>query len=69
MQKGAMYMNGTKYLLSVKDVMELLECSQDHAYKVIKKLNVELAAKGFETESGKIPRKFFAEKYYGLEAS
>lgn len=39
-----MYMNNTKYLLSVKDVMELLECSQDHAYKVIKKLNVELAA-------------------------
>lgn len=62
-------MNSTKYLLSVRDVMEVLECSQDHAYKVIKRLNNELSAKGFETETGKVPRKFFAEKYYGLEAS
>lgn len=37
-------MNRTKYLLTADDVKDYLECSRDHAYKVIKKLNLELAS-------------------------
>ena len=55
-------MNRTKYLLTADDVKDYLECSRDHAYKVIKKLNLELASMGYEVEAGKVPRKFFAEK-------
>lgn len=62
-------MNRTKYLLTADDVKDYLECSRDHAYKVIKKLNLELASMGYEVEAGKVPRKFFAEKFYGFEAS
>ncbi|GEM_PF-6143929 len=62
-------MNRTKYLYNVLDVMEILECSKDHAYKVIKKVNSELNDMGYEVESGKVPSAFFAKKYYGLEAS
>ena len=57
-------MNRTKYLLTADDVKDYLECSRDHAYKVIKKLNLELASMGYEVEAGKVPRKFFAEKFY-----
>ena len=64
-------MNRTKYLYNVTDVMEILECSKDHAYKIIKKLNSELIEMGYEVETGKgkVPSAFFAKKYYGLEAS
>lgn len=62
-------MNRTKYLLTADDVKDYLECTRDHAYKVIKKLNLELASMGYEVEAGKVPRKFFAEKFYGFEAS
>ena len=44
-------MNRTKYLYNVLDVMEILECSKDHAYKVIKKVNSELNDMGYEVES------------------
>lgn len=67
--KGGETMNRTKYLLTADDVKDYLECSRDHAYKVIKKLNLELASMGYEVEAGKVPRKFFAEKFYGFEAS
>lgn len=68
-KKGGETMNRTKYLLTADDVKDYLECSRDHAYKVIKKLNLELASMGYEVEAGKVPRKFFAEKFYGFEAS
>ena len=62
-------MNRTKYLYNVTDVMEILECSKDHAYKIIKKLNSELIEMGYEVETGKVPRKLFGGKLYGFEAS
>lgn len=40
--------------------------SEAHAYKIIRQLNAELAAKGFLTFSGRVPRKYLAERCYGL---
>ena len=45
---------------------ELLGVSRGYAYKVIRGLNDELKAKGFRVISGKVPRKYFQEKYYGM---
>lgn len=45
----------------------MLGISRGHAYKIVKKLNDELANKGYIVISGKIPKKFFAEHYYGME--
>ena len=59
-------MGRTKYLYDKDDVMEILGCSQDHAYKVIRKLNDELKKQGYEVESGKVPKPFFATKYFGF---
>lgn len=66
-KKGGDYMNRTSYLLTARDVKEILGCSLDHAYKVIKKMNTELKERGYEVETGKVPKKFFAEKFYGLD--
>ena len=65
-QKEVEYMKRTKYLLGRDDVMEILECSPNHAYQVIRKLNEELQGMGYEVESGKVPRAFFETKYYGF---
>lgn len=59
-------MKRTKYLLGRDDVMEILECSPNHAYQVIRRLNEELQGMGYEVESGKVPRAFFERKYYGF---
>lgn len=51
---------------TANDVMQMLEISRGHAYKIVKELNKELAEKGFIVVTGKVPKKFFAEHYYGL---
>lgn len=35
-------------------------------YRIIRIMNVELGEKGYLVLAGKIPKKFFAERYYGL---
>ncbi len=48
------------------ELAEMLQISVGHAYKVIHRLNEELAAKGYLTFSGKVPRKYLEERCYGL---
>lgn len=40
--------------------------SKGMAYKILRKLNAELAAKNYIVIPGKIPRAYFAEHYYGM---
>ena len=48
------------------DVQEMLGISKGMAYKILRKLNAELAAKNYIVIPGKIPRAYFAEHYYGM---
>lgn len=48
------------------EIADLLGISRGHAYKIVKQLNTELANKGYITIAGRIPKKFFAEHYYGM---
>ena len=57
-------MQGCLYY-TANDVMEMLGISRGHAYKIVKQLNVELADKGFIVIAGRVPKKYFAEHYYG----
>ena len=57
-----------KMFMRVKDVMEVLEVSESYAYKLIRRLNKELAKKGCVTIPGRIDRKFFYEHFYGTQA-
>lgn len=53
-----------KRFLRVKDVAEILQCSESHAYKIIKDLNDELKKKGKIVIAGRISRKYFEERLY-----
>ena len=37
-----------------------------YAYKIIRGLNNELKEKGYRVISGKVPTKYFEEKFYGM---
>lgn len=52
--------------MTVVEVMESLNISKPHAYKLIRDLNEELQRKGFITISGRISRKYFIERFYGI---
>lgn len=50
------------------DVKEMLGVGQTTAYKIINELRKELVNKGYaEYPAGKIPRKYFHERYYGCD--
>lgn len=48
----------------VDDIKEILGISESKAYKIIQQLNKELKAKGYITIAGRVPAKYFKEKYY-----
>ena len=47
------------------EVANMLGVSRAKAYKIIKELNDELSNRGYLVVSGKIPKKYFSERYYG----
>ncbi|MBR3933423.1 MAG: LysR family transcriptional regulator [Clostridia bacterium] len=53
-----------KLFMRADEVAELLEVSQTYAYKLIKKLNNELRAKGYLVIEGRLNREYFMEKIY-----
>lgn len=57
------------YMMSADDVARELNCSKSHAYKLLKELNKELAAQGYITMAGKIPKAYWAKRMYGYELS
>ena len=58
-----------KYYISANEVMEYLGCGENKAYGLIRQLRDELVEAGKLTPAyptGKVPRKYFQEKYYGM---
>lgn len=51
---------------TANEVKEMLGISRGHAYKIVKQLNDELTSKGFIVVAGRVPKKYFAEHFYGL---
>ena len=52
-----------------EEVARELGISKPYAYKVVRELNKELQEKGFLTISGKVSRRYFEERVYGLQAN
>lgn len=61
-------MSGTMFM-RVEEVAEEMGVSIPYAYKLIRKLNKELAKTGCITIAGRIDRKFFHEKFYCTKQS
>ena len=57
-------MEENKRFYTADDIAKILYVSKSTAYREIKKLNDELRQKGYITISGKVPQKFFEEKFY-----
>lgn len=57
---------GQEVFITAKEVAELLGISKSKAYAIIRGLNQELSAKGFITVAGRVSRKFFEERFYGV---
>ena len=53
-----------KRFLCVDDVASYMEISIPMAYKIIRRLNNELAAQGFLTVAGRVSRTYFEQKIY-----
>lgn len=52
--------------LKVEDIMQILGISKSAAYKIMRQMNDELEKKGYIVIHGKVSRKYFAERFYGM---
>ena len=52
--------------LEVGDVMQILGISRSAAYKLMRQINSELEKKGCIVIRGKVSRKYFEERIYGM---
>ena len=58
-------MNQTIYY-TAQDLQEMLNISRAKAYRIIQDLNKQLDDMGYIVIAGKVPKKFLAEKLYGM---
>lgn len=56
-------MNAIYY--TAQEVAVMLGVSRGQAYKLVKAMNEELAKQGYIVIAGRVPRKYFSERYYG----
>jgi len=56
--------NNEELFYTVDDIISILNVSRSTAYREIKKLNEELKKQGYITICGKVPIKFFRERWY-----
>lgn len=52
--------------VTAEEAMRILKVSRGYAYRVIRELNEELEKQGYRVIRGKVPRKYFQEKFYGM---
>ena len=57
-------MSDTSVFYTADDISVILTVSTPTAYRIIKRLNDELTNKGFIVVSGRVPKKYFNEKFY-----
>ena len=55
--------------LSVAEVQGLLGMSKSYCYELVARLNDELEKMGKIVILGRVPTKFFLEKFYGMEST
>ena len=56
----------TDSFISADEMKEIFGISKSKAYSLVQELNAELKEKGYLTIPGRVRRKFFEERFYGL---
>lgn len=57
-------MDNKKMYIDAKEVMEITGMGRSTAFTAVARMNKELAEMGKYTVRGKVPRRFFQEKFY-----
>ena len=52
--------------IKVEEISKELNVSKAYAYKLVRDMNKELRQKGFITITGRVSRRYFEEKFYGI---
>lgn len=52
--------------IKVEEIAKDLGVSKPYAYKLVREINEELKGKGFMTIAGRVSRRYYEEKFYGL---
>lgn len=52
-------------LITAKEIASDLDCSMQHAYKIVRQLNTELNEMGCITMRGKTNRTYYEERMFG----
>lgn len=52
--------------VTAEEMAKELCVSKAHAYKLIRKMNDELNAKGYLTIAGRVSKKYYEERFYGV---
>ena len=60
-------MRKRKMYLSVEDVAEVFDISVSFAYRVVERMNADLANKNYYVILGRVPTRYVEDKIYGLE--
>lgn len=60
-------MRKRKMYLSVEDVAEVFDISVFFAYRVVERMNADLASKNYYVILGRAPTRYVEDKIYGLE--
>lgn len=53
--------------VTAENVAKDLGVSKPFAYKLVRKMNEELNKKGYITVAGRVSRKYYEERFYGLK--
>ena len=51
----------------MKDVAEVFDISVSFAYRVVERMNADLASKNYYVILGRVPTRYVEDKIYGLE--
>lgn len=63
--KEVLYLS-KELFVRAEEVAGVLGISKPYAYKLVREMNEELKQKGFLTIPGRVSRRYFEEKFYGL---
>jgi len=63
--KEVLYLS-KELFVRAEEVAGALGISKPYAYKLVREMNDELKQKGFLTIPGRVSRRYFEEKFYGL---
>jgi hypothetical protein len=58
---------GKNIFIKVDRVADELGVSKAYAYKLVRKMNDELKKQGYITIAGRVSKKYFEEKFYGVK--